>query len=581
MDSTTNSEFVTRSIAGVAFALLLTGSATAQVTSIVSFDVSGQLGNEDAFDPAISSDGRYVAFFWYDNLTISDVFLSDRVTGVIERISVNSNEVPGNNYSYSPSMTPDLRYVAFWSFASNLVVGDTNGPYPHGQDVFVRDRVNGTTERVSIGSLGQQGTEQSDDPSISADGRYVAFSSLAPNLVATDSNGVEDVFVRDRASGTTELVSLDSSGAQGNAASTCYWISGDGRYVTFHSTASNLVAGDTNASRDVFVRDRLNGTTERVSVDSSGAQGNAFSFGGMISADGRYVAFESTASNLVVGDTNGKSDVFLRDRQTTTTERLCIGAGGMQTDGDSSTPVLTPDGRFAAFRSSATNLVVGDTNGRRDVFLRDRLLGTTQLLSIDSNGGQGNADSGIQRPSITPDARYVAFDSRATLVPADTNTWHDVYVRDRGPRTPTAFCTSGTSSNGCSASIAASTNPSVSLANACNVTVSNVDGQKSGLLFYGINNTGFVSTPWSIGGTSWLCVKSPTQRTAAQSSGGTAGLCDGMLGLDWNAHQVAHPTALGNPWLVGKNAYVQAWFRDPPAPKTTSLSNALELTYQP
>lgn len=149
-----------------------------------------------------------------------------------------------------------------------------------------------------------------------------------------------------------------------------------------------------------------------------------------------------------------------------------------------------------------------------------------------------------------------------------------------GSTGPAVYCTAGTTSNGCTASITASANPSVSLANACNIAVTNVEGQKLGILFYGINNTGFTPGPWGTG-TSLLCAKPPTQRTGVQLSGGTVSLCDGALGLDWNAFQTANPTALGNPWLSGDKAYVQAWFRDPPAPKTTNLSNAVELTYQP
>ena len=173
------------------------------------------------------------------------------------------------------------------------------------------------TERVSVHSLGAEGNDHSIYPSVSADGRYVAFHSLATNLVPGDTNGVQDVFVRDRQSGTTERVSVDSLGAQGNSLSEFPSISADGRYVAFHSWASNLVPGDTNGWGDVFVRDCQSGTTERVSVDSLGAEGNYTSGFSRpsISPDGCCVAFESAASNLVTGDTNGEEDVFVRDRR--------------------------------------------------------------------------------------------------------------------------------------------------------------------------------------------------------------------------------------------------------------------------
>ena len=231
------------------------------------------------------------------------------------------------------------------------------------------------------------------------------------------------------------------------------------------------------------------------------------------------------------------------------------------------------------FVSYASNIGVGDTNGTADVYWRDRIAGTTERVSVSTAGVQNSSVN--QYPTISSDGRFVAFESPATtLVAGDTNNAFDVYLRDRGTPPPMSYCTAGTTTNGCSASITANANPSVSFANACNITVTNVEGQQPGLLFYGVNNTGFVPLPWGAG-TSWLCVKAPTERTGVQSSGGTAGLCNGGFALDWNAFQSANSTALGNPWLVGNKAYVQAWFRDPPAPKTTSLSGAVELTYQP
>jgi len=198
--------------------------------------------------------------------------------------------------------------VVFTSGATNLVVSDTHGS----DDAFVR--VSGTTTRVSVSSSGQQANDFSGYfSSISADGRYVAFNSSATNLVPGDTNDAFDVFVRDRVSGTTTRVSVSSSGQQGNTESRYPSISADGRHLMFRSGASNLVSGDTNGVRDVFVRDRVSGSTIRASVSSSGQQGNSDSFGGSISADGRHVAFYSDASNLVPGDTNSRYDVFVRD----------------------------------------------------------------------------------------------------------------------------------------------------------------------------------------------------------------------------------------------------------------------------
>jgi Tol biopolymer transport system component len=581
MGSTTDSGGVTRAIAGVGGTLLLTGAAAAQVTSLVSIDPNGQLPNDDAFDAVISPDGRYVAFQWYDGMFTSDLFLSDRETGALERLSVNSNEKKGNSFSYVPTPTPDLRYVAFSSWATNLVTGDTNGPYPLGHDVFVRDRLNGTTERVSIGNLGQQGADQSFHPAITADGRYVAFTSYAANLVAGDLNGVEDVFLRDRLAGTTELVSLDPSGAQANGGIACSSISADGRYVVFHGSASNLVAGDTNASLDVFVRDRLTGTTERVSVDSSGAQGNKDSYGGPISPDGRYAAFSSAASNLVPGDTNGKVDVFLRDRHSGTTERLSVDSSGTQGNGDSTIPALTPDGRFAAFQSDAGNLVAGDTNGSWDVFVRDRQLGTTQLVSVDSNGAPGGTHSGIQGPTLSVDGRYVAFDSDAQLDPEDTNDWHDIYVRDRGCGSGSqSYCTAGTSASGCSAAISSTGTAGATASSGFVVAAAGVEGQRKGLFFFGTN--GQQAIPWG-NGTSYQCVVPPVVRAGPLPGSGTLGACDGSFAQDLNALWCPTcPKAGANPG-AGATVQIQLWYRDPASTsnQTTSLSNALQVEVCP
>jgi Tol biopolymer transport system component len=226
------------------------------------------------------------------------------------------------------------------------------------------------TERVSVDSSGAQGHGDSGyfRSSISADGRYVAFASDAPDLVPGDTNGSRDVFVRDRLNGTTERVSTDAGGVQGNADSHDPGLSADGRFVTFESLASNLVPGDSNAVSDIFVRDRLTGTTERVSVDSSGVQGNLASFAPSISADGRLVAFASAASNLVANDTNARGDVFVRDRLLGTTQRVSVSSAGAQASGASDEPAISADGRFVSFDCGASNLIAGDTNNDEDLF---------------------------------------------------------------------------------------------------------------------------------------------------------------------------------------------------------------------
>jgi Tol biopolymer transport system component len=436
-------------------AALLAGSAWAQSTQLVSVDSSGAQGNATSRFSSVSADGRYVVFASSaTNLVPSDtngfidVFVRDRQTGTTELASVSSSGVQGNGNSGDSiggslpgfAISADGRYVAFWSQATNLVASDTNGFI----DVFVRDRQAGTTELVSVSSSGVQGNSYSVGRlAISADGRYVAFFSNASNLVAGDTNHWMDIFVRDRQAGTTERVSVDSSGAQGDGPSfEGPSISADGRYVAFASYATNLVPGDTNATQDVFVHDRQTGATERVSVDSGGIEGDNSSTYPSISADGRYVAFLSSADNLVPGDTNGFSDVFVHDRQTGAIARANVDSSGAQADSESYDPWISADGRYVAFASYAQNLVAGDTNLNLDVFVHDLQTGATERESVDSSGAQGNAGSYFA--GISSDGRFVAFTSAASnLVAGDTNGVEDVFVRDRGTTGFTSLCDPG------------------------------------------------------------------------------------------------------------------------------------------
>ncbi len=404
--------------------------AGAQGTWRVSVDSSGIQGNGHSDWASISADGRFVAFESDATNLVSgdtngwvDVFVHDRQTGATTRVSVDSSGGQGNDTSYLPSISADGRFVAFGSLARNLVPGDTNGY----TDVFVHDRQIGTTTLVSVDSSGGQGNDTSYDPSISADGRLVAFASYATNLVPGDTNRRLDVFVHDQKSGTTTQVSVDSSGGQGNNHSYVPSISADGRFVAFDSYATNLVPGDTNSKLDVFVHDQKSGTTTRVSVDSSGVEGNGFSTQASISADGGLVAFWSVATNLVQGDTNFAPDVFVHSLQTGTTRRMSVDSSGNQGNHDSLSPTISGTGRFVAFISRATYLVPGDTNNAADVFVRDRMTRTTVRVSVDSSGNQGNLN--CNHPSICTDGRFVAFESQATnLVPGDTNGVYDVFV---------------------------------------------------------------------------------------------------------------------------------------------------------
>jgi Tol biopolymer transport system component len=413
----------------------------AQVTQRVSVGTSGAQGASDSGwlnldSVSISGDGRYVAFDSFAGNLVPgdtngwiDVFVRDRQAGTTEKVSVATNGTQGNGWSSSPSISGDGRYVTFESLADNFVPNDTNGDL----DVFVRDRLLGTTELVSANSSGAPGDAGSSGSSLSADGRYVSFSSFATDLVAGDLNGWSDAFVRDLQTGTTELASLSWTGLQGNDNSGADSISADGRYVAFQGPSTNLVSGGSTSVGHVFLRDRQLATTEIVSIASAGVQGDGSSSSGTdvaISADGRFVVFMSWSTNLAPGDTNGRPDIFVRDRQAGTTECMSVDSSGVPGDSNSELTSISSDGRYVVFRSLASNLVPGDTNGNWDVFVRDRPAATTERSSVSSGGAQGGGT--CDAVSISSDGAYVAFTSYSSnLVPADTNTRFDVFVRDR------------------------------------------------------------------------------------------------------------------------------------------------------
>jgi len=409
---------------GVAGSLLgFAGFAPAQQTTRLSVDSSGAEANGPSGGATCSSDGQITAFeSWATDLvpgdtnTCSDVFVRDRASGSTERVSVDSTGAEGLGDSHRPALSADGNVVAFFSWAANLVAGDTNG----WADVFVRERSHGITELVSVDSSGGQANDGSYDPVLSADGQIVAFTSSATNLVASDTNARADVFVHNRTTGITERVSVDSAGTEADGSSSMPALSADGRYVAFRSDATNLVPGDTNALPDAFLHDRVTGATERVSVDSSGGQADGGNYAPGISADGNVVAWLSDATTLVQNDGNGCFDVFVHDRSLGITERASVDSAGNEGDGNcgdpfGGPPALSSDGRFVAFTSAATNLVAGDTNLAYDVFLHDRGSGVTEWLSVDSTGVEGNRDSFLgPQGAMAPDGRAVTFTSLAT-----------------------------------------------------------------------------------------------------------------------------------------------------------------------
>jgi hypothetical protein len=314
--------------------------------------------------------------------------------------------------------------VAFGSYATNLVAGDTNDVI----DVFVHDRDTGETTRASISSAGVQANDESFSPSISSSGRFVAFRSDATNLVANDTNNNSDIFVRDRTLEFTERVSVDSDGDQANGDSILPAISADGRFVAFSSEASNLVAGDNNNLADIFVHDRQEDTTVLLVGPAEFNTGSGIIVvGPSISPDGDLVGLRSDADDLVPGDTNSSFDTFVVDRGSAIAERVSVSTSEVEGNSDSSRPSISSDNRFVAFSSIATNLVSEDTNGFEDVFVRDRDEGRTRRVSLAFDGSQG--DNSAFSAVISGDHEFVAFTSLAeNLVSNDNNGVSDIFV---------------------------------------------------------------------------------------------------------------------------------------------------------
>lgn len=422
-------------MAGALCALLAASqpaAAGATRTTRVSVSSAGAQDNGLNSGEAISAGGGLVAFA--SNATdlfagatfTTQVYLRNGLTGRTTLLSKGPSGAEGDRSSgdLALSMSGDGRVVAFDSSADNLVGHDGNGA----GDVFVRDRRAGVTRLVSRGMSGTSANGASDDAFVSADGRFVAFQSYATDLVAGDRNGRPDVFVRDMRTGRIRLVSRSRSRGFANGLSLPVGISRHGRYVAFESQASNVVAGTALGRMVVEVRDMTTHTTTRVSPAGAGAP----CFGTSMSADGRYVVFDSKAANLVAGDTNHVEDVFVADRVAHTIVRVSVGTGGAQqvggdgvyADGGS----ISADGRDVAFASLSPNLVSGDTDTVYDVFVHDLVADTTVRASVSSQGKQGDRRS--LDPRISAGGRWVAFFSSARdLVAADTNGRPDIFVR--------------------------------------------------------------------------------------------------------------------------------------------------------
>ncbi|NIX77186.1 PD40 domain-containing protein [Microvirga terricola] len=399
---------------------------------LISADAAGVQGNSISGQPTFSPDGRYVFFtsdagnlVGNDELGYGDIFRKDLLTGAITRfVSTASGGEPHGSSGYS-SVSANGNYLVFSSVAKDLTEGGTAGLH---NQIYVK---NLTTGAITLASTvdGLEGNGSSYRGQISNDGRYVLFDGEATNLVEGDTNGVWDVFVKDLETGTISRVSTDATGAQGNGTSVRAQLTADGRYALFDSSASNLIDNDKNGQFDIFLKDLKTREVTRVSTGGDGQEANGDSHYGNLSANGQYVVFTSSASNLVDGDTNGMADVFRKDLRTGEVVRVSTASDNAQSTGQCDYSKISADGRYIAFASDAGDLVSGDGNGKQDVFVKDMLTG--KIARVSASTGDGDDDSGSDGFAFSPDGRHVIFASDASnLVVGDTNNDGDIFFVD-------------------------------------------------------------------------------------------------------------------------------------------------------
>jgi Tol biopolymer transport system component len=392
-------------------------------TTLVSVSSSGEAANDASGNPALSGDGRFVAFASFatnlDPSAPGGLFVRDLKTGTTQLVAPASRGVQ----PIQPSFSANGRFVAY---AEPDSFGDGN--------IYLYDSKSGKTSVVTIGRNGKPAGGRSQNPSVSANGRYVAFSSDSKQLTRPQPVAPRNEFVRDMKTGKTQQVNVTSNGKPGNGYCHHPSISGDGRYVAYETQATNIVKGA--RGYNVYVRDLKRQRTIFASVSSSGKRANKGSHRAAISGDGRYVAFVSKATNLVKHDKNHWADIFVRDLRKGKTKLVSVSSSGRQADHPSNAPAISNHGGFITFESSAKNLVPGGSDGKLHVFFRDEHSGKTVQVDVSSSGKSANVGVGVlidaytQSLAMSSDGRVAAFESPATnLVPGQTDGNDAVYLR--------------------------------------------------------------------------------------------------------------------------------------------------------
>lgn len=418
-------------------------------TLLESISSSGNQSNSFSYESMVSGNGRYVAFSSDannlvngDNNGVTDVYIRDLELNITECVSLSSSG--GIMGGYTPSISGDGRFVTFTSMGSGL----------SSSQIFLRDRFLNITRMISLNNNGDLAGGDCSDSTMSGDGRFVAFTSWASNLVTGDSNGLGDVFIRDLILNTTKLVSVSANGQQGNVESYSPSISFNGQFIAFASSANNLVNNDNNDIQDIFVKDLVSGVIKIVSLNSRGEQANRYSSAPSISNDGSRVVFSSRADNLVAGDNNNQRDVFVRDLVYNITKRVSESSLGEEVLMESSNPVISGNGRYVVFESGSRppevsaaspghgwlysepknqtsqvfSLVPGDIIDSKDIFVKDLFTGDIHKISWSLNGSEANSDS--YDPSVNYNGSVVSFTSWASdMTNNDYNDLGDIFAR--------------------------------------------------------------------------------------------------------------------------------------------------------
>jgi Tol biopolymer transport system component len=410
-------------------------STTTLITKGDGYGANAYVGN--GRHSAVSENGDTLVFSAYANNLVpvdanntSDIFVYNKITKQISLISTNVAGFAANGASTAPSVSADGRYIAYITEATDLVVEDGQlCPSGACTNIILHDLYLHTNKLVNRNTLGLRIDASSlETPAISGDGRSVVFQSRS-SISLGDQNDTYDILWRDTVANVTRLVSVDDFGHTGAQKSSDFSINDDGRFVAFR-TASKLIPGDVDNTEDVFLRDIQMGTTSLVSAMYNGSpQPNKPTAQPSISKDGRYVAFTGWSDQIVPGDTNSATDVFLRDMQLGTTKRISINSKGQQGNFDSQHPDISSDGKYIVFSSFANNLIRFDPNLQQDVFIHYRDFGVTRLVSRASHAGAPAMGGESQEPQISGDGKTITFVSRATnLHPTPLQPGRNLYL---------------------------------------------------------------------------------------------------------------------------------------------------------